>query len=57
MRSAIRNEIRQLLSRGTFKVFLKEELPDGANVLTARFFLSIKSNTDGEVKYKARYVI
>ena len=36
---------------------MKEELPNGANALTARFVLAIKSNTDGQVKYKARYVI
>ena len=29
----------------------------GANALTARFVLAIKSNADGQVKYKARYVI
>ena len=44
-------------NRGTFKVILREELPDGANALTARFVLAIKSNADGQVKYKARYVI
>ena len=35
----------------------RSELPDGANILTARFVLAIKSNADGEVKYKARYVV
>ncbi len=29
-------EIKGLLDRGTFKVTLREELPDGANVLTAQ---------------------
>ena len=38
-------------------MILKEELPDGANALTARFVLAIKSNVDGEIKYKARYGI
>ena len=32
-------------------------MPDGANSVTARFVLGIKSNADGEIKYKARYVI
>ena len=51
------SEVRDLLKRGSFKVILKEELPDGANALTARFVLAIKSNADGEIQYKARYVI
>ena len=37
MREAVFKEVRELLIRGTFKVILKEELPDGANVLTASF--------------------
>ena len=57
MRKAILSEVRDLLKRETFKVVLKEELPDGANTLTARFVLGIKSNADGQIKYKARYVI
>ena len=57
MKDAISNEVRDLLRRGTFKVILKEELSDGANALTARFVLAIKSNADGQIKHKARYVI
>ena len=57
MKDAIPNEARDLLRRETFNVILKEELPDGANALTARFVLVIKSNSDGLIKYKARYVI
>ena len=57
MRQAVLDEVKDLLRRGTFKVILKGELPDGANALTARFVLAIKSSTDGKVKYKARYVI
>ena len=57
MKSVIKEEVRDLLQRGTFKVMLKEELPDGANALTARFVSAIKSNADGQVKYKARYFI
>ena len=33
MRAAIGHEVRDLLNRGTFKVILREELPDGANAL------------------------
>ena len=50
-------EVCDLLKRRTFKVMLKEKLPDGANALTARFVLAVKSNPDGDVKFKARYVI
>ena len=50
-------EVQDLLKRGTFNVILKEELPDGANALTARFVLAIKSNADGEIKFRARYVM
>ncbi len=53
----IKNEVRDLLRRGTFEVTLKEELPDGANECSARFVPAIKSNADQDVKYKARYVI
>ena len=49
-------EIRDLLHRETFEVILKEEIPEGSNVLTARFVLAIKSIEDGEIKFKARYV-
>ena len=50
-------EVRDLLHRGTICVTLKEELRDGANALTVRFVLAIKSNVGGEIKCKARYVI
>ena len=51
MREAIMSEVQDLLRRGTFKVILKEELPDGANALTVRFVLAIKSNANGKIKY------
>ena len=57
MRQAALDEVIDLLKRGTFKVILKEELPCGANALTARFIPAIKSYTDGIIKYKARYII
>ena len=57
MKAAISREVKDLLRRGTFKVTLRTELPDGANEFTARFVLAVKSNADGQVKYKARYVI
>ena len=41
MQSAFSIEVRDLLRQGAIKVILKEELPDGANELTARFILVI----------------
>ena len=55
MKEALMNGVRNLLNHGTFKVLLKDELPDGAKALTARFILGIKSNADGKIKCKARY--
>ena len=36
---------------------LREEIPEDANILPRRFVLAIKSTEDGEVKFKARYII
>ena len=49
-------EIRDLVNRGTFGTVLKTELPYGANLITARHVISIKSDEDKEERYKARYV-
>lgn len=57
MTDAKEKEIESLLNRGTFKVILLEEIPSDGNVLPGRFVLSIKSTENGEIKYKARYVI
>ena len=57
MKAAIKSEVTDLLRRGTFKVMPRKEIPDGANALTARFFLAIKSTSYGDIKYKARYVV
>ena len=57
MSQANRDEIRRLLDRGTFSVILREEVPPDSNVLPDRFVLAIKSTEDGQVKFKARYVI
>ena len=57
MKSAIKSEVQEFRKGETLKTILKEELLDGANVLTARFVLAIKSSADGSTKYKARYVI
>ena len=49
--------MRNLLMRGTFKVILREGIPDDANVLPGRFVLTIKSTDEDQVKFWARYVI
>ena len=51
MREAKRAEVQELLKRGIFKVILRSELPNGANLLSTRFVLAIKSNADGKIKY------
>ena len=57
IRNAINDEVQDLLRRGTFNVILKEELPDGTNALSTVFVLDVKCKADGQLKYKARYVI
>ena len=57
MRDSISSEVLDLLKSGTFTVLLQEELPVGSNAFTPRFVLAIKSNADGKIKYKTRYVI
>ena len=57
MEEAKREEIKNLLDRGTFKIILTEDVPQDGNVLPGRFVLAIKSTDDGKTKYKARYVI
>jgi len=57
MSEAIKKEVHGLFEKGTFKVILREEVPNDGNVLPGRFVLAIKSTEDGEVKYKARFVM
>ena len=52
-----KREIQGLLNRGTFKIIMREDIPHNANVLPGRFVLAIKSTEDGEIKYKARFVM
>ena len=56
-KKAIHSEVHDLARRGTVTLIPKSELPNGANAVTARFVLAIKSDADGKVKYKARYAI
>ena len=57
MAEAKRLEVGNLLSRGTFKVISRHEVPPNANVLPGRFVLAIKTSDDGRATSKARYVI
>ena len=57
MSEAISAEVSNLEERGTFKVMRTSELPDDANLLTARFVMSIKTDAQGIERYKARYVV
>lgn len=52
MSAAKRKEIKGLLERGTFIVFLKQYVPANANVLLGRLILSIKSIEDGKSNSK-----
>lgn len=56
-KEAKQKETNGLLDRGVFMVILREEFLPNGNVLPGRFVLAIKSNIDGSIKYKARYVI
>ncbi len=57
MSRAKRDEIKGLLERGTFSIILREEVPPDGNVLPGRFVLAIKSTEDGQINFKARFVI
>ena len=48
-------EISDLINRGTFRAILRIEVPDGANMITARKVFSTKSDQDKK-RYKASYV-
>ena len=48
------NVIRDLIRRESFKVILKQEVPEGANFLIVRFVLAIESTVDGEIRLKSR---
>ena len=47
-------EIQDLNYRGSCRAVLKTKLPDDANMITAGYVLSIKSDEDREEKYRTR---
>lgn len=50
-------EIAGLIDKGTFEVVVREEVPDGANILGGRMVLSIKNKGSDEEVFKARFVV
>lgn len=54
---AKKKELKGLWDRGTFKVVLKEDVPKDANVLGARFVLSIKDEGTKREVWKARFIV
>jgi Reverse transcriptase (RNA-dependent DNA polymerase) len=55
--AAKKKEIAGLIEKGTWRVVVRSELPDGANVMGGRFVLTVKdAGTEREV-HKARYVV
>ena len=51
-----RKKMQDLISRVTSRFILKDELPEEANILTARFVLLTESAFDSQIKYKAKLV-
>ena len=54
--NAKRKEIEALVSRGTWKVVIEEEIPADSNVINARFVITIKDVETDEPFFKARFV-
>ena len=53
---AKRKEIESLIERGTWKVVLREEIPEGSNIINGRFVMSIKDVETNKPYFKARFV-
>ena len=52
MAEAIQVEVKDLLSRVTFKIMHREKILDGAYILTGSYMLAIRSKADVSVKFK-----
>jgi Reverse transcriptase (RNA-dependent DNA polymerase) len=55
--AAKQKEIQGLIERGTWKVVLKDEMPEYPNIMGGRFVLTIKDSSTSKEIYKARYVV
>lgn len=56
-RASKKKEIDQLISLNNWKVVLKSEMPENANILPKRFAMSIKDKETEEPYYKSRFVV
>jgi hypothetical protein len=54
--AAKQKEIQRLIERGTWKVVLKDEMPENPNIMCGRFVLTIKDSGTSKEICKARYV-
>ena len=54
---AKRKEIEGLMEKGIWKVVLRYEVPDNANILNVRLFLAIKDSGTNKEVWEARYVV
>lgn len=54
---AICVEVKGLLQQGKIKIILRRKIPPDGDFMPGKLILAIKSAEDGEVKFKARYVI
>jgi hypothetical protein len=55
--AAKQKEIQGIIECGTWKVVLKEEMPENPNIMGGRFVLTIKDSDTSKEIYKARYVV
>jgi Reverse transcriptase (RNA-dependent DNA polymerase) len=54
--AAMQKEIQGLIECGTWKVVLKDEMPENPNIMGGRFVLTIENSGTSKEIYKARYV-
>lgn len=57
MLKEIHKEVDGLLSRGTFEVVNRIKVPSSANFFPCKFFLAIKSESNANIRHKARFFI
>jgi hypothetical protein len=55
--AAKQKDIQGLIECGTWKVVLKDEMPENPNIMGGRFVLTIKDSGTSKEIYEARYVV
>lgn len=55
--AAKKSEIEGLIKKGTWSLVLRDEIPNNANILGARFVLTLKDMEKEQPKFKARFVV